>query len=204
MTTLATRDCSCEHTISMGQKRPERCTHGNRFQTAAELQPKPRKSLGRSSSPSQSKELKRTQRREGPAEKKARDNFNEAVTDWPCFFSRWRQPHKCNGLKDAHHLVEKQWIRRNYADLPEAKLAAILFDPRIGAPLCRYAAHDPITRKVARIYWDELTEECIEFCREVDGRYLNLKTPAGIRRQSMLIRLEQECPKRKQEKKGSG
>lgn len=198
MTTLATRDCPCEQTISMGQKRPERCTHGNRFQTAAELQPKHRKPLVRASSPSQSKGLKRTQRQESSVEKKARDNFNEAVTEWPCFFSRWRQPHKCNGPKDAHHLVEKQWIRRNYADLPSPELAAILFDPRIGSPLCRYTAHDAITRKATHIYWDELTEDCIEFCREVDARYLGQLTPAGIRRQSMLVRLEQECPKRKE------
>lgn len=195
MTTLATRNCSCRHTTYMGQERPAQCVHGNSFQTAAELEPRRRKPLARTAR--RDGGLKQTHRRETPAEKKARDHFNETVKGYPCFFSRRRQPHKCSGPKDAHHLIEKQWIRRNYADLPSAELAAILFDPRIGSPLCRYGAHDPITRKATRIYWDELTDECIELCREVDQKYLDRPTSAGIRRQSMLARLEHECPKRK-------
>lgn len=199
MTHLATRNCFCKHTTSMGQRRPQLCSHGNRFQTAAELEPKPRRPLSRTSAlRRRGGGLKRTQRRESKVEKKARDHFNEVVKGWPCFFSRHRRPHQCKGPKDAHHLIEKQWIRRNYADLPEDELAAILFDSRIGSPLCRYNAHDSVTRKATRIYWDELTEECVEFCREVDQRYLGQLTPAGIRRQSMLVRLERECPKRKE------
>lgn len=171
------------------------------------------KALGRSSSPAKPKPrkpLKRTGRRETPAEKKARERFNEVVLSWPCWSrkSRKRQKrsagatntefnneaverHICRGPGDAHHLVEKQWIRRTFSDLPEAELLAILFDPRIGAPLCR-AAHDNI--KTERIYFDELTPECVDFCREVDERYRDLGS--GRRRPSMLTRLKLECPER--------
>lgn len=47
MTRYATRDCSCPSIVTgTGGKRPEKCEHGNRYQTAAELAPpKPRKPL---------------------------------------------------------------------------------------------------------------------------------------------------------------
>jgi len=48
VTRFATRDCSCTRTTGTGQKRPEECVHGNRFQTPKELEPpKPRKPLAR-------------------------------------------------------------------------------------------------------------------------------------------------------------
>jgi hypothetical protein len=103
--------------------------------------------------------------------------------------------HTCSGPKDAHHLVRASWIKRNFADLPEDKLLAILYSPLIGSPLCR-AAHDPVTAKTQRIYFDELTQECIEFCEEVDRRYLEVLTPAGVRRSSMVEELRRECPVR--------
>lgn len=40
-----TRDCGCSAEMWPGQKRPDECAHGNRFQTEAELKPKPRASL---------------------------------------------------------------------------------------------------------------------------------------------------------------
>ncbi len=35
-----TRDCDCKAEMWPGQKRPDRCEHGNRFQTEAELKPR--------------------------------------------------------------------------------------------------------------------------------------------------------------------
>ncbi len=219
-----TRSGCCEKKIGSSKAHiPQRCQHGELFFYT--------KQLGRTATTKRRSSLKRTQRRESAAEKRARLHFNETVLDRrPCFF-RGRRPcehcrgdgeivelgfelggcagpseieeregclacsgngeHHCSGRKDAHHLVEKQFIRRNYADLPEDKLLAILFDPRIGAPLCR-TAHDGI--KANKIFWHELTDECKEFCAEVDDLYLHLPTPAGARRQSMSVRLKQECP----------
>jgi hypothetical protein len=115
----------------------------------------------------------------------------------PCPVCAGAGVHNCEGRKDAHHLVEKQWIRRNFSDLPEDELLAILFDPRIGAPLCR-AAHDNIKKE--RIYWDEVSEECKEFCAEVDKRHRHsVESLTGRRiftRPSMLTRLKLECPER--------
>lgn len=178
-----------------------------------------RRSLSRSEKsklrPKQSS-LKRARRRESAAEKRARERFNDVVkaaaplevfSCWlayrPCrncegYFPecqecpiRETQVHSCGGELDAHHLVEKQWIRRNYADLSEPALLAILFDPRIGAPLCR-VAHDGI--KQHPVHWHELSSECIEACEEADARWLNVPTPSGARRASMLERLRIECP----------
>jgi hypothetical protein len=165
-----------------------------------------------SSTPKARKGLKRGRKPETAAAKKARERFNEVVTDWGCFFGpthmrlaqdyeqlgRYhRRIHYCDGVLDAHHLVEKQWIRRNFSDLPEDELLAILFDLRIGAPLCR-AAHDNIKKE--RIYWDEVSEECKEFCAEVDKRHRHsVESLTGRRiftRPSMLTRLKLECPER--------
>ena len=65
MTRLATRDCECKHVVAMSQKRPERCEHGNRFQTEAELNPPERKPM-RSVSP------KREAEEEAGARKRSR------------------------------------------------------------------------------------------------------------------------------------
>lgn len=46
MTLLATRECACQHEYYSG-KRPERCECGHRLLTAAQLNPKPRKPLKR-------------------------------------------------------------------------------------------------------------------------------------------------------------
>jgi hypothetical protein len=130
--------------------------------------------------------------------KTARLRFNAIVTAKPCFFTDVteagdpRRPgHVCDGQLDAHHLVEKQWIRRYFGDLPADELLAIVFAPIIGAPLCR-AAHEAVTRRMARIYFDELDEDLIAECRRIDERYALASRP------SLLARLEIECPKRKE------
>lgn len=54
--------------------------------------------------------------------------------------------------------------------------------PLIGAPLCRYGAHEPVEKGTDRIYWEDLSEECLEY--------------VGSLPDFMLLRLELECPKR--------
>lgn len=154
--------------------------------------------------------LKRTQRRESALERRAREHFNETVKDWPCWFRsrpgerikgecedcggegamageqcsscRGYGRHHCEGRKDAHHLIPKQYIRRMFqAVLPEPEFVAILFNPLIGAPLCR-KAHDSIERGFDRIYWQDLSDECIEYVSSLPD--------------FMLIELERKCPKR--------
>lgn len=139
--------------------------------------------------------------RETPARRSARERFNRTVRRHGCFYSSYRtedgkprrEGHHCSYPLDAHHIVSKQFIESNYADLLEDELLAILFDPRIGAPLCR-GGHEGV--KTLKIFWDEVSEECKEACAEVDRRWLDVPTPSGARRQSMYARLELECPKR--------
>jgi hypothetical protein len=123
------------------------------------------------------------------AETKARQRFNREVRDKECFYSERidgearRGGHVCTYPLDAHHLVEKQWIRREFGDLPEDELLAILYAPQIGAPLCR-AGHEGVKR--LRIHWHEVSDECKLFCLEVDRRY-------GDNHPSMFERLRLEC-----------
>lgn len=123
------------------------------------------------------------------AETKARQHFNREVRARSCFYAdtiegeKRRMGHECTYPLDAHHLVEKQWIRREFGDLPEDELLAILYDPRLGAPLCR-AGHEGVKR--LRIHWHEISDECKLFCREVDKKY-------GHNRPSMYERLRREC-----------
>lgn len=140
--------------------------------------------------------------RESVAATQARQLFNRIVCLERCFYSDRtqedeprREGHVCTYPLDAHHLVEKQWIKRYFGDLPEAEFLAILHNPLIGCPLCR-AGHDAV--KTLLIYWEELRVECIEFCEEVDRRYGDVPLPGGGKRPSMLARLEHECPKREE------
>ena len=132
---------------------------------------KPRSGLSRASKPT-----------ETPEHRRARDAFERAVCAYPCFFQRNREGHVCSFPLDAHHLIPKQFIKQRL-DLPEDELLAILFHPLIGAPLCR-AAHDAVERGTDRIYWDELSPECIQFA-----------SPPSLP-EFMALRLEKECPKR--------
>ena len=126
--------------------------------------------------------MKRTACRETAAEAHARFFFNETVLRRPCFLFWQKRPgHRCDGPRDAHHLIPKQFIRQRLSYLPEGDLLPILFNPLIGASLCRQG-HDEIEGRRTFIYWDELTEECLEW--------------VGSQPDFMLLRLEEMCPKR--------
>jgi hypothetical protein len=206
----STRNCDCTAEAVMGRKRPLHCAHGYTFQTEAELNPSVPKPMQRGEQKRKpQKPLKRTRRRETAAEKKARLNFNAKVKARKCWFA-WHRPcercggsgetelmsgirwtctacngdgkHHCKGPKDARHLVPKDFIRRMFkAVLPEDQFVALLHNPKLGAPLCR-KAHDAIEAGNERIYWEDLTDEAIEY--------------AGSVHDSVLMRLENECPKR--------
>jgi len=162
--------------------------------------------------------LKRTRRRETAAEKRARRHFNGTVKSWPCWFSWHRDCEQCEGNggeldpiaeawaecpvcegdgrhhctypKDAHHLVPKAFLRQRFeAILPEDRFVAILFNPLIGAPLCR-KAHDAIESGADRIYWEDLSPECLEY--------------VGSLPEAVQMRLELECPKRPTQRQTEG
>lgn len=138
---------------------------------------------------------------ETSARQRAREHFNAVVLSHRCFYSAYRSPtgkprregHVCEPPYDAHHLVEKRFLETNYSDLPEEELLAILFDPRIGAPLCR-GGHENV--KSLRIYWDEVSPDCKQACQEVDEKWLDVLTSAGVRRKSMYGELRRVCPTR--------
>lgn len=56
----------------------------------------------------------------------------------------------------------------------------VLFNPKIGAPLCR-KAHDRIESGADQIYWEDLTDDCIEYVFSLPD--------------FVALRLEEECPK---------
>jgi hypothetical protein len=128
-------------------------------------------------------------RRESKEEIEARQLFNREVCVNRCFYSEQidgesrRKGHLCTYPLDAHHLVEKQWIRREFGDLPEDELLAILYAVAIGSPLCR-GGHENVKRLL--IQWHEVSDECKLFCQGVDERY-------GHNHPSMLERLKREC-----------
>lgn len=149
--------------------------------------------------------LRRTARRETLAERLARDHFNTTVCDERCCYFRdvnfadepRRPGHECRGPLDAHHLVDKQFIREWFKDLPEDEFVAILYAPVIGCPLCRHVAHDAVEKRLTDfIFWEELEDDCVEFCIRTDERYGELILPSGIRRKSLLGRLQERCPSR--------
>jgi hypothetical protein len=214
---LAAR-CGCTKEVPMLDRQFHRCDdHGDVFVHASKL--KPRKQMQRGEqSVKPRKALKRTQRRETSAEKKARLHFNWVVKSRKCWFA-WHRlcelcegegqvaknfgihspgrpeimecpacggdgKHHCTKPKDAHHLVPQRFTRKMFkAVLPEDQFVAILHNPLIGAPLCR-KAHDAIEAKQDRIYFEDLTPECIEYI--------------GTLPDFVLIELERQCPKRAQ------
>lgn len=151
------------------------------------------------------KPLKQTRRQETAAETRARLHFFDtvlAVDPLICFFAdvtlagKPRRPkHVCGGNDgelDPHHLIAKSWIQRYFGDLPDDELLAIKYAPIIGCPLCRNA-HDALPANLnpgARVYFEELDEDLIDFCERIDRRY------AGTGRRSLLARLRHECPPR--------
>lgn len=148
------------------------------------------------SDPSAPRKASSLNRKESPAERRARQRFNRIVCSERCFFSDEidgaprRRDHECVFPLDGHHLVEKQWMRRELV-LPEDELIAVIFNPLIGAPLCR-AGHTPVESRSEFIYWDELRVECIEFVEDVDRRQRLISPTAP----SMLARLRLESPVR--------
>jgi hypothetical protein len=120
-------------------------------------------------------------RSESAAETRARQAFNQTVCAYPCFFQRYREGHVCDYPLDAHHLVPKQFLRQRLGDRPEEELLEVLYNPLIGAPLCR-AAHNSVESRADHIFWDELSADCVRFVTAL---------PAFV-----LIRLETESPRR--------
>lgn len=134
----------------------------------------------RTADPSKPRTSQRIGRKESAAETRARQRFNRVVCEWPCFFRRHRDGHRCTYPLDAHHLVPKRFLRQRLV-LDEAELLEVLYNPLIGAPLCR-AAHDAVERGAERIYFEELSAECVEF--------------VGSLPDFVLLRLEDDCPHR--------
>lgn len=128
-----------------------------------------------------------------PGEKAARANFSRVVKANPCFFldtddfgNRRRPDHVCTYPLDAHHILPKGVLKRELS-LPPEEMVELIWNPLIGAPLCR-AAHHLVEVGSDHIYWDELNPELIAFCERFDA------THAGER--SLLHRLQLESPER--------
>jgi hypothetical protein len=145
--------------------------------------------------PKARKALKKTAKRVTGAYDKARRVFNNAVCQSKCVFAGVREGHRCGYPLDGHHGVPKDWIRQNYSDLPEIEYLFILFNRKIGYPLCR-PGHEAVEGRSDYIYRDELRDETVEFCEWVDETYRKIPLPSGSTRPSMLSRLYLESPER--------
>ncbi len=124
---------------------------------------------------------------ESPAVAEAHTRFSDLVTEWPCWAKTNRRGHRCWGPVDPHHLVPASFIRRTFADLPDDELALILYEPVIGAPLCR-AFHEAVENRSEVIAWHELDDEVKLFCKRIDEKHPG--------HQSMYERLKLESPAR--------
>jgi hypothetical protein len=123
---------------------------------------------------------------ETPEHRAARERFDRLVCEWPCWGKRHRPGHSCRGPKDAHHLVPKDWIGRTFSDLPEDELLAIMFEPVIGMPACRFVLHDALETRADVVLLHELRDDVRLFCKSIDEKYPG--------HPSMLGRLELESP----------
>lgn len=124
---------------------------------------------------------------ESPEIAEAHTRFSQLVTEWPCWAKTHRPGHRCWGPVDPHHLVPASWIRHTFSDLPDDELALILYEPVIGAPVCR-AYHEALENRSEVIAWHELDDEAKLFCKRIDERYPG--------HQSMYERLKLESPVR--------
>lgn len=168
-------NCPEGHTVSLRGNAPR----GERFcpEHGLELRPAPQK------------------KKQGlPGEQAAKARFRQVVTQERCFFADRdemgdpRRPgHCCAYPLEAHHLIPKSWIKQAYSGLPPDELVALMWNPIIGAPLCR-SAHHLITVHSDYIYRDELRLELIEFCEHFDAQHPNER--------SLLQRLYSESPER--------
>lgn len=125
-------------------------------------------------------------RYQSPQESAAFQAFHQIVTSFGCWAKRNRKGHVCSGRVEAHHLIERQWLRRIFSDLPESRLLELMYDPVIGAPLCS-SFHAAITAKRERIYFEELDRELVEMAERLDVEYPG---------RGVLARLGLECPMR--------
>ena len=113
------------------------------------------------------------------AESRAAEEFHQIVVSLGCWAKEKRTGHV-----QAHHIIEAQWWRRVFGDLPDEELIALVYDPVIGAPLCG-GFHAGVTANRETIYFHELDRELIEHCERLD-----LKYPG----RGVLARLRSECP----------
>lgn len=112
-------------------------------------------------------------KRKSAAEIKASQRFRAEVISYGCFFAEHRPGHSCSGPLQAHHLLPQRAIKEHFRGRPEAELIEALYNPVIGAPLCAHA-HHLVEMRREHIYWDELTQACVEFCVSIgmEGRLL--------------------------------
>ena len=125
-------------------------------------------------------------RYQSDAESRAAEEFHQIVASLGCWAKENREGHICAGRVEAHHVIEAQWWRREFRDLPEAKLIALVYDPVIAAPLCG-GFHAAVTAKREVIHFHELDRELIEHCERLDQEYPG---------RAVLARLRLECPTR--------
>lgn len=120
--------------------------------------------------------LKRRRKPQSNEQKAAAVRFRRHVTKEPCLFSS-RPGHTCEGPIDAHHLVEKQFLKTHFSTQPDSIKWRLIYAPEIGVPLCR-RAHEAVTTHAGYIWLHEVPARCVDFAETWDFRY----------------RLERECP----------
>jgi hypothetical protein len=123
-------------------------------------------------------------RYQSDAESRAAEEFHQIIVSLGCWAKEKREGHICAGHVEAHHVIDAQWWRREFGDLPEEKLIALVYDPVIGAPPCG-GFHAAVTAKREAIYFHELDRELIEHCERLDLEYPG---------RGVLARLRLECP----------
>lgn len=189
----------------MGKKRPKTCEHGRLFEKVRSDENGPQRQSGLKRTRRRETAAEKKARLNFNAKVKARKCWfawhrtcelcdgkgairgqlrggTEPTVDATCPACEGDGKHRCTKPKDAHHLVPQRFTRKMFkAVLPEDQFVAILHNPLIGASLCR-KAHDAIEAKQDRIYWEDLTPECIEY--------------VGSLPDFVLIELERQCPKR--------
>lgn len=130
-------------------------------------------------------------------EREAKQRFQRAVLGRPCHFAEHRPGHVCAGRKDPHHLLPQRAIKLRLKGADEQMLVNALWNPAIGAPLCR-KAHDLVEARIEHVWWEELTLECIEFSESIGmvGRLLLAcpQRPVGRRSEMEGELLTRGCP----------
>ena len=129
-------------------------------------------------------------RNQSDAESRAAEEFHELVAPSGeiCWAKEARPGHRCRGNVEAHHVIEANWWRTAFGDLPEEELLKLVYNAVIGAPLCA-GFHADVTPRVGgkrdHIYFGELDRELIEHCERLDLEYPG---------RGVLARLQHECP----------